>query len=465
MAQPDPTMAERTIATLADGTPLVTRKRLDQGQVVLFHVTANADWSTLPLSGLFVQMLERLAVSTSNSQLTPEDLEGTTWVLDRIISGFGEITEASVLPGVAGERLVSEAAGPELPPGLYAGESRSLALNVVRSDTELMPAVWPAVVIVEGFAIREETPLKGLVLSVALIALMLDILATLALTGRLTKNVATAGVALVLLMASVPEAHAQNDDIDIERLLAAASEVTLAHVLTGDRSVDEMAEAGLRGLSQVLYRRTSIEPADPTSVNLETDELSVYPFLYWPISERQPRPSAVAYEKLNRYLRTGGLILFDTRDANVAGFGASSPNGSKLKQLAASLDIPPLEQLPDDHVLTRTFYLLTDFPGRHMGRGVWVEAAPPDAEKIEGMPFRNLNDGVTPVVIGGNDWAAAWAMDARLNPMYPVGRGFAGERQRELAYRFGINLVMHVLTGNYKSDQVHVPALLQRLGQ
>ena len=40
-----------------------------------------------------------------------------------------------------------------------------------------------------------------------------------------------------------------------------------------------------------------------------------------------------------------------------------------------------------------------------------------------------------------------------------------GERQRELAMRFGVNLVMYVLTGNYKSDQVHVPAILERLGQ
>ena len=116
-------------------------------------------------------------------------------------------------------------------------------------------------------------------------------------------------------------------------------------------------------------------------------------------------------------------------------------------------------------MLTRTFYLLQDFPGRHISRDVWVEAAPADAERVEGMPFRNLNDNVTPVVIGGNDWAAAWATDQNGRPMYPVGRGFTGERQREIAYRFGVNLVMHVLTGNYKSDQVHVPALLDRLGQ
>ena len=81
------------------------------------------------------------------------------------------------------------------------------------------------------------------------------------------------------------------------------------------------------------------------------------------------------------------------------------------------------------------------------------------------MPFRNLNDGVSPVVIGGNDWASAWAVDDYGAALKPVGRGGAGDTQREFAYRFGVNLIMYALTGNYKSDQVHVPALLERLGQ
>ncbi len=67
-------------------------------------------------------------------------------------------------------------------------------------------------------------------------------------------------------------------------------------------------------------------------------------------------------------------------------------------------------------------------------------------------------------MIGANDWAAAWAMDERGRAMLPIGSGYAGEQQREIAYRWGVNLVMHVLSGNYKSDQVHVPALLDRLG-
>lgn len=314
----------------------------------------------------------------------------------------------------------------------------------------------------EGMQGAEERSLKSWFLSFAIVALMVDVLAALWLGGRLSGLSKGAAILLAAMILQPLEATAQSDD---RFAIAATSEVVLAHVVTGNPEVDSVAEAGLRGLSEVLFRRTSIEPAEPVAVDLEMDELSFFPFLYWPVTEDQPLPSTEAYAKLNRYLRSGGMILFDTRDANVAGFGSTSVLGRKLQQLALPLDIPPLEPVPSDHVLTRTFYLLQDFPGRHAGANVWVEAAPADAELAEGMPFRNLNDNVTPVVIGGNDWASAWATDAQGNRMFPVGRGFAGERQRELSYRFGVNLIMHVLTGNYKSDQVHVPALLDRLGQ
>ncbi len=466
MAQPDPTLADRVIAQLSDGTPLVTRKYEGAGQIVLFHITANAEWSSLPLSGLFVQMLERLAVSSAVSLPTPETLRGTTWTPIQVLDGLGRLRNGDTLPGVDGEVLLSSPFGPHLRPGVYEGPDRRLALNVVDADIVLRPVTWPSRITVEGLSRPAEAPLAGWFLGLALILFMADIFAALALSGRLlprrTRGAHIVAVLIAVGVLFVPHAgQAQQGS----SLPPPASEMMLAHVITGNAQVDGAALAGLRGLSEVLFFRTSVEPSDPVGVDLETDELSFFPFLYWPITPDQPSPSAAAYARLNSYLRTGGMILFDTRDANVAGFGAASPNGAKLQRLAAGLDIPPLEPVPADHVLTRTFYLLQDFPGRHSGRRVWVEAAPPDAERVEGMPFRNLNDNVTPVVIGGNDWASAWAVGENGKPLYPVGRGFAGDRQREMAYRFGVNLVMHLLTGNYKSDQVHVPALLDRLGQ
>ncbi|MDO9526373.1 MAG: DUF4159 domain-containing protein [Gemmobacter sp.] len=464
LAQPDPDLGERSIAALADGTPLVTRKAVGQGQVVLFHVTANADWSNLPLSGLFVQMLERLAVSARVATAGAGDMAGEIWQPVAILDAFGTVQDADRIAGVPGEKLGAALAlgltGPDIPPGLYATGDRRLALNVIGPDTVLEPVIWPDRVAVEGLVVAREQGLKGLLLVLALAALMIDILAALWVSGKLRGSVA---VLAVLLM--VPHgADAQTPESE-EFAIRATANVVLAHVITGDAQVDRVAEAGLKGLGEVLFARTTIEPAAPVGVDLETDELLFFPFLYWPMTADMPLPSSAAYRKLNDYLRSGGMILFDTRDADVAGFGAATPEGRRLQLIAAPLDIPPLEPVPEDHVLTRTFYLLQEFPGRHAGRGIWVEAAPMDAEQIEGMPFRNLNDGVTPVIIGGNDWASAWAMDDRGVPMFPVGRGFTGERQREVAFRFGVNVIMHVLTGNYKSDQVHVPALLERLGQ
>ncbi len=462
LAQPDPELSERTIASLADGTPLVTRVRLGQGQVVLFHVTANAEWSSLPLSGLFVQMLERLAISTRPIAPDAADLEGVTWVPDVVLDAFGTRRDAGALAGVSGLSLAQDPLSADLLPGLYGGSERRVARNVWTGQDELAAATWPQDIPIEGFRTTPALDLSAAFLVTVLILLLIDSLAALWLSGRLGGYLKTSAILLAIVIA--PPADAQQTDDEILALLA-TSEITFGYILTGDAELDRVSRAGLWGLGLTLTQRTSIEPAAPIGVDLEADELVFFPLLYWPINADQATPSDAAYARLNAYLRGGGMIVFDTRDADIAQFGATTPNIRRLRELARPLDIPPLEPVPEDHVLTRSFYLLQSFPGRHPGQIVWVEAAPEDAEQVEGMPFRNLNDGVTPVVMGGNDWAAAWAMDETGRPLLPVGRGYTGERQREIALRFGVNLAMHVLSGNYKSDQVHVPALLERLGQ
>jgi len=483
LAQPGPDLARRTIAALADGTPLVTRGERGEGRVVLFHVTANADWSTLPLSGLFVQMMERLAVAAGTARPSAEALEGTIWTAAQVLDGFGALGPAERLAGVDGARLAEGRLGPDLPPGVYTSGDRRIALNVMGPEATLAPAAWPAQTQIEGLAVQEEKQLAGPLLAGALLLALADIAASLWLSGKLglaglggarrAGGAAAVALAVVLGLVAAPPSAAQETapeagqpaapQVDEEFALRATREVVLAHVRTGNQRVDDIARAGLAGLSQVLTARTSVEPEEPLGVDLEIDELAFFPFLYWPVTADQPVPSAEAYARLNTYLRTGGMILFDTRDADIAAGGETAAS-RKLQVLARPLDVPPLEPIPPDHVLTRTFYLIQDFPGRHADGELWVEAAPADAERAPGMPFRDLNDGVTPVVIGGNDWAAAWARDAEGREMLPIGRGYSGERQREIAYRFGVNLIMHVLTGNYKSDQVHVPALLDRLG-
>jgi len=175
--------------------------------------------------------------------------------------------------------------------------------------------------------------------------------------------------------------------------------------------------------------------------------------------EKSLSPKALA--RIGDYMRNGGTILFDTRDLTLGAVrGDISPGQQTLRRMTAGLDLPPLEQVPAAHVLTKTFYILRDFQGRWIGGQLWVEALPPPP-KNGAAPARG-GDGVSPVVIGGNDWAAAWAVDASGRFMFAPSPG--GEVQREMAFRFGVNLVMYALTGNYKTDVVHAPALLQRLG-
>ena len=205
----------------------------------------------------------------------------------------------------------------------------------------------------------------------------------------------------------------------------------------------------------MLADRTSIEPGQPVAVDLERSELSFFPLIYWPISAAQRLPTGQARERIARYLEQGGTILFDTRDQHRTGGAAgsnTSPERLRLRQILEGIRVPPLAKVPADHLLTKAFYLLQEFPGRYSGGGVWVET---NADVTR--------DGVTSVIIGAHDWAAAWALDRSGRPQFPVMPG--GERQREYAYRFGVNLVMHVLTGNYKGDQVHVPSILNRLSQ
>jgi len=268
-------------------------------------------------------------------------------------------------------------------------------------------------------------------------------LLALGLRGLLRASVA-AGVAL-LVLAGTPDAHA------LETNPNPALAPRLGYILSGDPQVDGVAKAGLEGLSEYVNRRTAASLVEPDPIEPGRTDMSEYPLVYWPITASASPLSEEQATALNDYMSRGGIILVDTRDSG-SGAGFAPGTESALRRAAQGLVIPPLAPLTTEHVLARAFYLLADFPGRYTGETVWVQR---DQDRT--------NDSVSPVIIGGNDWAAAWAVDADGRNPYAVIPG--GQRQRTIAYRFGVNLVMYALTGNYKGDQVHVPAILQRLGQ
>ncbi|MEE8272051.1 MAG: DUF4159 domain-containing protein [Alphaproteobacteria bacterium] len=460
LAEPTIDLAGKTWARLQDGTPLVTAERRDGtddrgGWLVLVHTTAGPEWSNLPISGLFVDMLRRLVAL---SEGVPGDGESQTLKPLSLLDGFGRLLAppAAALP-ITGGGFSDTVVGPDHPPGFYGTEDMRRALNLGASVTELERlGELPAGVAIGDYAPRGEIDLLPWLLAAALALAVVDMVIALALRGLLGLPVrrAVAAVATAALIGTLAgglpsAARAQADD---SRYLSAANQTYLAYVMTGVTRVDEVSRAGLEGLSAVLFTRTAVESAGAIGVDVAVDELAFFPLLYWPVVPQQAALSDQTIDRLNDYLRNGGTIVFDTRDqAYGAGLGGG-PGAQRLRTLTVGLDIPPLSPVPPDHVLTKAFYLMQDFPGRYAGGEVWVE----NAEE-------RVNDGVSSVIIGANDWATAWATDDAGTPMFPVVPG--GERQREMAYRFGVNLVMYALTGNYKADQVHVPAILERLGQ
>jgi Domain of unknown function (DUF4159) len=291
--------------------------------------------------------------------------------------------------------------------------------------------------------------LAPLMFAAAALFFLLDTLATIWLGGGWKRAATVTTLLLAAMLWQPPPADAQSKIGDTlngieEADIKAALETSLAYVTTGDDELDETSKNGLRGLTLLLSDRTSTALAEPVGLDLAQDELVFYPVIYWPVPENAEPLSDAVRTKIQAYMKNGGTIFFDTRDG---GLDASLNGGGNaaLQTLLAKLDLPPLEPVPDKHVLTRSFYLLDRFPGRYDGPAPWVE------------------DGVSSIIIGANDYAAAWAINDNGDPLNAmVGNA---DRQREFAFRTGINIVMYALTGNYKADQVHVPALLERLGQ
>ena len=500
-------------ARLKDGTPLVTARKRGEGRLVLFHVTANSDWSNLPMSGLFVDMLRRLSTMGTIGASHSEAAETTTTadktagagntgnVLAplRTLDGQGQLKSP---PPTAEPLKASELANvtPSFshPPGYYGDSGHPRALNVLTPKSVLAPLPsLPLSVRHLAYDNAATMAFKPSLLALALALIFIDILAVILLQAgglrgllggrprRPAGSATGAAVVLALLAASVigaPDARAQDFTSPFDRsqyapsvsivhggtpadqkAIDATSKVTFGYVLSGDRDTDETSRAGLAGLARVLETRTAVEPGEPAPVDITKDEIAFYPVLYWPVLESAETLPDPVIAKIDAYMKEGGLIVFDTRDYGQGGANLlplAGKNGNALQRLLGKLDVPRLEPVPENHVVTKSFYLLRSFPGRWDGGQLWVEAI---SQTDDDSHRARVADGVTSIMITSNDFAAAWALDDRGRPIYPVVPG--GEMQREMAFRSGINIVMHALTGNYKSDQVHVPALLERLGQ
>jgi hypothetical protein len=480
LAEPDAVLATKSWASLEDGTPLVTGERRGKGLVSLFHVSADMRWSDLPMSGTFVDMLRRIVdISGYTSKPGPGvAAEATKETLAPLhtLDGFGALgpPPSTAKPLSADYR---DRATLDHPPGFYGPADGPLAVNTLAAadriaalDTSALKAQRAS------YTNAEPRDLRGILLSASLALFLIDAIVVAFLgagiAGLLRRRAAPAVLALAIIGAGLAllPSFARADGAADDFAMKATSQTRLAYVVTGNADVDSIVKAGMAGLTLFLAQRTALEAGDPVGIDPAHDELAFFPLIYWPIVPGAPKPPQDALNKIDAYMKQGGTVLFDTRDAIEAGPGdnsaAQTPGMQALRDLLSSLDVPELEPVPREHVLTKTFYLLRDFPGRFTTGQTWVEALPreddEEAAVDEKRPARG-GDGVSPIIITSNDLAGAWAIRPDGQPMLPLTPG--EPKQREYAFRAGVNIVMYTLTGNYKADQVHAPALIERLGQ
>ncbi|MCO6185427.1 DUF4159 domain-containing protein [Rhizobium sp. L1K21] len=465
LAEPSPDLEQNTWASLADGTPFVTGKKVGSGNIILFHTSAEATWSNLTLSGSFVEMLRRLVqLSSSTGGATQQQGALPPY---RLLDANGQLTtQTGAAKALPGGDITQTSVSIDNPPGLYGSEDGFRALNLFSAGAELKPLDLTGLPALRqmGFTGSDQVSLRSYLLIAAFLLLIADSIAVLVTNDaipRPRRSISTSAAVVLAIMFGMSAFHDARADDRMpgdEKIMAAVDETHFAYVLTGENTVDDVSHAGLQGLSEFISYRTALEPGEPIGVNPETDDLVFYPFIYWPVTSTAPVPSPEAISRIGAYMRSGGTVIFDTRDQYAVLDGTTGANGRRLQDILSNLDIPPLEPVPADHVLTKSFYLLQDFPGRYTGSPLWVEAAG-DASPSGARQA----DGVSSILITGNDFAGAWAVDDQGYPLLPMSA--SDGNQREMAYRTGVNIIMYMLTGNYKSDQVHVPALLERLGQ
>ena len=396
LAEPGPDLAAKTWARLADGTPLVTAVPQGAGWLILVHTTANADWSNLPLSGLFVDMLRRiLALSQGITEISGDLPLAPFMVLD----GFGRLSEPPAIAApVPASSFQDTMPGPRTPPGYYGTELSRRAFNLGPKIGTLAPLLGrnggggidiQAGTLVEGYERDREIDLKPWLLTAAFFILLADFIIGLILRGlaprlpasgtmkRTTrKRAAMANIAILLAGLAIgltisppgspqaqPIANAAPESFAID----AAGRFRLAYIVTGDGDADRISADGLRGLGQVLNARTSIEPVDPVGLNINRDELAFFSLIYWRMVPNQAPLDDVALERLNIYLRNGGMIFFDTADQQFASSGGGSPGVENAPRAGRRTRRAALATCPDRPCADQIF-LPTVRLSRTMGR-------------------------------------------------------------------------------------------------
>ena len=431
----------KVLAKLNDNTPLITMLKYGKGEIILFHIGANNDWSNLPISSLFPDMLNRVLLFSKN--YNSSNFKNLN--LNKEIDGFGNLVLPKKIVTIDNfDKLKTAKPSFNTPPGQYENDQISVALNLSTNINQYQKEKTN-IRMLSNYSFKKTKDLSSIILKIILAMFILDILITIMLKNNVnfSKIFTKRNNLLVFLLFFLTF-------IKFDGL--SASNTYLAYIKIEDTQINNISENGLETIRNLLITRTSINPKGVKGLDIKSDYIYSYPFIYWPLTKNLLSIKNPEIIKIKNYLNNGGIFFFDIIGFSRKNLNLKEKKFQEIRIFLNEIGANELSIIPKGHTLTKSFYLLNKFPGKWDNRILFIEN-----NNLE------YKDGVSSIILGFNDWAKAWAVDNNNLPLFPVVPG--GERQRELSYRFGINIAMYALTGNYKSDQIHSKSILKRLSK
>ncbi|MBC6445034.1 MAG: DUF4159 domain-containing protein, partial [Alphaproteobacteria bacterium GM202ARS2] len=421
-----------------DHRPLISARRVGNGWLVFFHTPLHPLRSDLALDTLFPTILATLTRlrtyqgSTSLNSHTPS----TLWQPLQLLDGWGQLSS----PTATTQALNADARpSPQTPPGIYATTYERRALNLGDNLSPPIPFINAPPPLQPTPPQHNQHTLQGWLLTAIILLLAIHTLLLLRRAhrpsptqpSRLSTTSTATAAALVFCYAFFPCLTSAQDLAGDAPFYAPR----IGYMLSNDKEQDSLSHKGLSQLTRFINARTVAQLAEPLALTPQSPLLPFVPLIYWPVTSSNTPLSPQDTRTIEHYLSKGGIILFDTL----------TPKAN----LEPSLSLPPLTPIDDEHTVTRSFFLLP--------LNLWRKTNTPvpwsDHHAQAHIPTAS-------VFASQQNWAQLWQNHLYM-PQHPSLTGIL--TQQTLAMRFGLNLVLYALTGNYKRDQIHALTIIERL--
>ncbi|MDC3091076.1 DUF4159 domain-containing protein [Rickettsiales bacterium] len=428
---------------LENGTPLVSSFPYSKGRLIFFHLPLNNSWSNFSLSYSFLDILERIVGQT----------KGINSKKDRFLKpyltlgGFGDLQK----PSSQNLSLKNFNENKEIkinyfhPPGLYKDSDGIISLNMSNHlDQTFKLYKFDDNYISEIIDTDKSKSLMPILLMISILLFMIETFITLFQRQLIIFDKKLLLRRFIFLFIII---YSNFSIAATDKYIPEYMENRIGYILSGNEQIDNLSENGLNVISRFVSAKTASIFDTPKSIALDKDNLYFYPLIYWPIISNLNEIKVEEKKKIESFIEDGGLLLIDCNiEKSSLEFSMCFRN---IEFFFRTMQISKFTLLNNKNPISKSFYLLNSFPGRR-NNDVYVA-------------YNNSKstDNAASIILGDNYWAEAWAKDEQNRYIFPLLENM--ENQRLLSLRFGLNLIIYALTGNYKTDQVHIPEILKRM--